>query len=118
MKYVFILSLLIFVGLLVYVRLRPYIRTARQIFGVLRDAKRVSASRQTINQQTAEPSRRQSAGVRAAKDQRLVRCASCGTWTPTARAVSLPASQSSYCSHACLERAADAGARSRRTSIS
>ena len=107
MKYVLILGLLAaFVGL-VYWRLRPYIRMARRFLGVVRDVRRVSEANPA-----GEVPRRERESV---SNEMLVRCASCGTWLPASRAVRLRASQSPYCSHACLERAADAPRSSRKT---
>ena len=107
MKYVLILTLLAaFVGLL-YWRLRPYIRMARRFLGVVRDVRRVSEAN-SVNEAPRRESPR-------ASNEVLVRCASCGTWLPASRAVRLRASQNAYCSHACLERAADAPRSSRKT---
>ena len=95
-----LLIFLIIVGLLLtflYWRLRPYIAAARRMLGVVRDIRGMSAPQQggSINRSTAA-------------SEKLVRCQSCGTWTPAARAVSLRGPNNNYyCSHACLERAAD-----------
>jgi hypothetical protein len=107
LKYVFIIVLLATLGGLVYWRLRPYIRMARRFLGVLRDVRRVGESGPTAG----VPQRRRE----RASSELLVRCAACGTWLPASRAVRLRASQSPYCSHACLERAADAPRSSRKT---
>lgn len=107
MKYVLILTVLAFVVGLIYWRLRPYIRMARRFLGVVRDVRRVSEANSV-----GEVPRRESA---RASNELLVRCASCGTWLPASRAVRLRASQNAYCSHACLERAADAPRSSRKT---
>jgi hypothetical protein len=107
LKYVLILVLLAaFVGL-VYWRLRPYIRMARRFLGVVRDVRRVSEAGAVAGVPKRE-------SVRASNEM-LVRCASCGTWLPASRAVRLGSSQSPYCSHACLERAADSPRSSRKT---
>ncbi len=107
MKYVVLLILLATVVGLVYWRLRPYIRMARRFLGVVRDVRRVSE-----NRTVGDVPQRESA---PASNEMLVRCAACGTWLPASRAVRLRASQSPYCSHACLERAADAPRTSRKT---
>ena len=39
-----------------------------------------------------------------APQEKLLRCASCGAWSPASRAVTLRDGVS-YCSHACLEKA-------------
>lgn len=107
MKYVLILTLLAALFGLVYWRLRPYIRMARRFLGVVRDVRRVSEAN-TAGEVTRRESPR-------ASNEVLVRCASCGTWLPASRAVRLRSSQNAYCSHACLERAADAHQSSRKT---
>jgi hypothetical protein len=108
-KYVFILLLLMFAVGLVYWRLRPYIRAVRRFLGFVREAQRMGAPTTTPSDL---PRRERRA---AASAEKLVRCASCGTWTAASRAVSLRATGVSYCSHACLERAADAPPRERKS---
>lgn len=110
MKLFLILITLALLGAYIYWRLRPYIATARRVFGFMRDVRRVNTGDQT--QQAARSSTTES--------ERLVRCQSCETWILATRAVTLNrsrrASSSYYCSHACLERAAEANqpARPRR----
>ena len=108
MKYILILALLLFVGGLIYVRLLPYIRAARRFLGVVREAQRMGAPPSRSDLHKAERRRR-------APAEKLVRCAACGTWVAADRAVSLRATGVSYCSHACLERAADAPPRARKS---
>jgi hypothetical protein len=108
-KYVLILILLLFLGGLLYMRLRPYIRAVRRFLGVVREAQRMGAPPQ---QPTDIP---RAARRPASSADKLVRCAACGTWTAQSRAVSLRATGVSYCSHACLERAADAPPRARKS---
>ena len=107
MKYLFVLSLLALAAFAVYWRLRPYIRGVRRFLGVVREVNRMSARTQTgvprENRQTRAPS------------EKLVRCAACGTWIPAASAVALRATGATYCSHACLERAADSPRRARKS---
>ena len=107
MKYLFVLLLLALVVFLVYWRLRPYIRAARRFLGVLREVNRArtSAAQSDLPRRPARE---------AAAAERLVRCAACGTWMPASRAVSLRAG-STYCSHACLERAADSPRSARKS---
>lgn len=100
MKYLVVLILLAAVAGLVYWRLRPYILMARRILGVVREANRVGAGRARQDSAAGQ--------VRRGPDEKLVRCASCGTWMPGSRAVRLPGANSTYCSHACLERSAAA----------
>jgi hypothetical protein len=84
---------------IIYLRLRPYINMARRVLGVVREARDISAG-----QQTPDAAMRQ----QKTDDTRLVRCASCGTWFPASRALTLRATSSSFCSHACMERSAGA----------
>ena len=106
MKYLLIFIVLTTAGALVYWRLRPYIRMVRRFLGVMRDVRGVSEGglRDTPRRESVK-----------ASSEPLVRCAACGTWLPSTRAVKLNATKSSYCSHACLERAADAPRSSRKT---
>jgi len=100
LKYLFVLGLFAAVAFLVYWRLRPYIRGLRRFLGVLREVKRV---REGATPGGPPP---QSSPKKAA-NEKLRRCAACGTWMPASRAVTLRGG-ATYCSHACLERAADA----------
>lgn len=104
MKYLFVLALFAAVAFFLYWRLRPYIRAARRFLGVLREVNRMREGAAPRADLPRQPARGKAA---AAATGKLVRCASCGTWAPAASAVSLR-SGASYCSHACLERAADA----------
>ena len=108
MKYVIILALFAAVAFLVYWRLRPYIRGLRRFLGVLREVRRMrgGATPGGFPQQQATPKK--------ADNEKLQRCAACGTWMPASRAVSLRGG-ATYCSHACLERAADAPRRARKS---
>lgn len=106
-KLLIVLLILACVAGLVYWRLRPYIQMVRRFLGVVREANRVSAAAR--GDLPRKPSRRASAG------DKLVRCASCGTWLPESRAVRLRATNSTFCSHACLERAADAPHKARKS---
>ena len=98
MKFLIILGVLSFVLLLVYLRLRPFIRMLRQMFGVARQVRSVTRDGFSGG-----------SGATGAVNDRLMRCESCGTWIPAARAVKLRSSNSSYCSHECLESAAAGG---------
>lgn len=109
MKYVLIFVLLATLAGLIYWRLRPYIRMVRRFLGVVRDVRRVSESGPAANVPQRQRERE------SASSELLVRCAACGTWLPASRAVRLRSSQNAYCSHACLERAADAPRNSRKT---
>jgi hypothetical protein len=85
---------------IIYLRLRPYINIARRVLGVVREARSMNAGGQT-----PDASMRQK---KTTGEERLVRCASCGTWTPASRAITLRATSSNFCSHACMERSAGA----------
>lgn len=100
MKYVVVLALFAAVAFIIYWRLRPYIRGARRLIGALREVNRMRAP-------GARPGFPQQTSPKRASDEKLLRCAACETWMPASRAVSLRGG-ASYCSHACLERAADA----------
>lgn len=108
MKYLFVLALFAAVAFAVYWRLRPYIRGLRRFLGVVREMRRVSegGAPPGVTQQQTSPKK--------AAGEKLLRCAACGTWMPASRAVSLRHG-ASYCSHACLERAADAPKRARKS---
>jgi hypothetical protein len=107
-KYVLILALFAAVAFLVYWRLRPYIRGVRRLVGVLREVKRMRDGVPPAGFPQQQP------GPKKAADEKLQRCAACGTWMPASRAVSLRGG-ATYCSHACLERAADAPRRARKS---
>jgi hypothetical protein len=108
LKYLFILALFAVVAFAVYWRVRPYLRGVSRFLGVLREVNRMRAAARTDLPREPTP-RRSVAG------EKLVRCASCGTWTAASRAVNL--GSTTYCSHSCLERAADSS-HSRRKSAS
>ena len=99
LKLLIVLGIIGVIFLLVYLRLRPYIRMARQMLGVAREVGR--ASGQTS---AASPA------VRSGGD-RLVRCAACETWIPASRALKLRSSATAYCSTACLEGTAEGSQR-------
>jgi hypothetical protein len=101
LKYLLILLLFAVVAFLIYWRLRPYIRGLRRFLGVLREVRsmRGGVPRGGFSQQQSSPKK--------AANEKLLRCSACGTWMPASRAVSLRGG-ATYCSHTCLERAADA----------
>lgn len=96
MKYVLVLLILAVAAFLVYWRLRPYVRGVRRFLGVLREVRGMGAGAPPAS--SGQAARRNTSAQPAEK---LTRCAKCGTWVPSSRAVA-----SQYCSHACLERAA------------
>jgi hypothetical protein len=106
LKYLIVAIILGALCTIVYLRLRPYINFARRVLGTVREARGMSAG-----QQTPDAMRRKNTD-----DERLVRCASCGTWFPASRALTLRATSSNFCSHACLERSAGTENRPRAAS--
>ena len=107
MKYLVVLALFAAVIAYAYWRLRPFIRGARRVFATLREVKRMQeAARPSDTANRSKPA--------AVANERLVRCAACGTWTPSSHAVRLGAG-ATYCSHACLERAADSPRQARKS---
>ncbi len=108
MKYVIALTLFAAVAFLVYWRLRPYIRGVRRFIGVLREVRRMREGAAPAGFPQQQPATKKAAG------EKLRRCAACGTWMPASRAVSLRGG-ATYCSHACLERAADAPRRAHKS---
>ncbi|HZG53980.1 MAG TPA: hypothetical protein VEZ40_17885 [Pyrinomonadaceae bacterium] len=97
MKYLIVALILGAFLTIVYLRLRPYIGFARRVLGVVREARGMSAG-QGMPEGAAQPKKK--------GGERLVRCASCGTWLPAARALTLRSTSSNFCSHACMERSA------------
>jgi hypothetical protein len=97
MKTFIVIIIFAFVVAFIYVRLKPYIATARRVLGFVRDARRLDVNDPPLN------------APRAARrvTEKLVRCATCGTWFPASRALMLGNSANVYCSHDCIERAAD-----------
>jgi len=99
-KYFFILFIFATVAGYAYWRLRPYLRMVKGMLGMVRDVRGMQTGTpgKTPRCQQSTP----------AASEKLVRCASCETWLPSSRAVTLRGSSDSYCSHSCLEHAADA----------
>ena len=110
MKYLIVFSLFAAVLFIVYWRLRPYIRGVRRMLGVVREVNRMRTGSSAQSDLPREPAPKKVA------NEKLVRCASCGTWMPRSRAVSLRGG-TTYCSHACLERAADTPRRERKSAF-
>ena len=107
MKYLFVLFLLAVVAFTIYWRMRPFIRGVRRFLGVVREVNRMSAgARRDTPSQTQQ---------QRAAGEKLTRCAACGTWMPASRAVTLRATGVTYCSHSCLERAAAAPHKARKS---
>lgn len=102
--FLFVISV---IGVLLYVRLRPYINLARRFFGAVRAARRMS-ERGPAGAPRPEPRR---------VGEKLARCPTCGTWFPASGAITFRGDQAKYCSHACLERAAERPHRSHKSAM-
>ena len=90
MKYLVIAALLGIVFGLIYSRVRPYLKLFRKVV-------------ESLNAATDSPVA--TAGApRSVSKNKLVRCDSCGTWTPAERAVHLGSGLSSFCSAECLTK--------------
>jgi hypothetical protein len=98
LKYLIVALILAAFLTIVYLRLRPYLNFARRVLGVVREARGMSAGQDMPGSAAVRPGK--------ANGERLVRCASCGTWLPASRALTLRATSSNFCSHACMERSA------------
>jgi hypothetical protein len=107
-KYLVVLALLALVAAYAYWRLRRYIHGALRLVGALREMNRLREGgewRPDLPQKGKKKKGKKKARRQESPGEMLLRCASCGTWMPASRAVSLRAG-TNYCSHACLERAA------------
>lgn len=106
-KVLFILLLLIVISGVVlsavYMRLRPYIQTVRKFLKSFREIGELDEFDGKDAVQTTRKS-----------NEKLVRCSSCGLWIPESRAVKLK-SNIVYCSHDCLENAAEPVKQKRRS---
>jgi hypothetical protein len=89
-KYLLIGTIVAVVFVIVYSRLRPYLQLIQKVVNSLN----VSAS---VGSSTASPQRNSG-------ENKLVRCAGCGTWIPEDRAIRLKAGLANYCSAECLEK--------------
>jgi hypothetical protein len=110
-KYLVVLLLLGALLGFAYWRLRPYIQILRRFLGVVREVNRMRAPA------PGDLPRRgvERTPVGRTTTEQLVPCAVCGTWVAESRALTLRATKTTYCSHSCLERAADGPHRLRRT---
>lgn len=94
MKLLLIVTLLVIFLLVLYWRLRPYLAMAQKMFGVVREVRRMG-----VNEGDAPAQRAGNTGGK------LVRCESCRTWIPNARALSVRSSNAFYCSQSCIDNA-------------
>lgn len=94
-KVLIILLILIVIGGIVlsalYLRLRPYIQAVKNFLRAFREAGSLNSFEENNSIKTNRKS-----------NEKLVRCSSCGLWTPESKAVKLK-SNIFYCSHDCLE---------------
>jgi len=86
LKYLVVIALLGLLLFLIYRRLRPYIKSLREIINTIRQFQ--SAAVKTSN--------------REAKPEKLVCCATCGTWVPMGRTLSAHSGEALFCSAKCL----------------
>jgi hypothetical protein len=99
LKLFILLIIVVFVCAFLFLRLRPYFLLAKRMLNFARDARDING----VNV-TPQSSRR------AQSSSNLSRCAACGIWIPTSRALTLRSSSAVYCSTDCLERSAGAAA--------
>jgi hypothetical protein len=93
LKYLVLSFVLLLVFAVLYQRARPYLLLARRIFGAVSELRRAGYDRGAERPPLA-------AG------HTLVRCAGCGTWIPSTRALPVGGSKIIYCSRVCQEIAA------------
>ena len=89
MKYLVIAALVSIIFVLVYSRVRPYLKLIQKILKSLNAA--VDITTTTTAAQPKTPSK-----------NKLVRCASCGTWIPAERALNLNSGLATFCSAECM----------------
>jgi hypothetical protein len=85
LKYLVVIALLALLLFLLYRRLRPYIKSLRQILDVIQQFQKGGSA----------------AGPQAGAEK-LVRCATCGIWIPASRALT-SRSEIVFCSTKCRE---------------
>jgi hypothetical protein len=90
---------------IVYLRLRPYIQAISKFLKTFREIGELDPFQDNDSIQKKQST-----------NEKLVRCSSCGVWTPESRAVKLK-SNVFYCSHSCLESAAEPIKQKRRSSF-
>jgi hypothetical protein len=88
LKYLIVIALVALLLVFLYRRLRPYLKSARQLIDTIFQIQRAFT----------KPTERQSA---TASPEKLVQCTRCGIWIPTSRA--LTNSSRVFCSVDCLE---------------
>ena|SRR5436189_5487732 len=89
-KYLIIAALVAIAFVFIYSRVRPYLQLIQKVVSSLNVSTNLSSS-------SATP--RSTSGA-----NKLVRCASCGTWIPEDRALNLRSGSTIYCSPECLEK--------------
>ena len=93
MKFLIILALFLLVLALIAFRYRKQIQTAIYMWRMLKKMRQMNKTPEKVIPTKANQ-----------KDAPLVRCASCGNWTPETKALKLGA-KSVYCSANCMEKA-------------
>jgi len=93
LKLLFVFVLVVLLLVLIYRRLRPYLKLFKNI---LRAVRKFSVDG------IAPDDNKFSRGDR--KRENLIRCSSCGTWVPAARALTQPDSEAMFCSEDCSQR--------------
>lgn len=106
-KVLIILLILIVIGGIIlsaaYLRLRPYIQAVKNFLKAFREA----GSLDSFDDRNSIKTNRKA-------NEKLVRCTSCGLWTPESNAVKLK-SKIFYCSHDCLENIVETLKQKRRS---
>lgn len=97
MKWLIILGLLAFLGMVIAVRFRRQIQTAIYVFKMFRKMRQMS--------KPGAPEK-QIENTSNSKDVQLVRCAKCGSWIPQNTALKL-SKNTFYCSSKCMEKAVE-----------
>jgi hypothetical protein len=91
-----------------YRRARPYLFIAREIYRLFRRAQQASINQTRDERETFAATRgrtRSNAVRRSQNADALLRCATCGKWTPASQTIKIQ--NTTFCSHACLEKAAE-----------
>lgn len=95
MKFLIVLVILLLVLALIAFRYRKQIQTALYMWRMFKQMRQMS---QKTPEKRIEPK------TNSKKDTSLIRCLSCGNWTPETKALKLGA-KSVYCSANCMEKA-------------
>ena len=99
MKYLILAAIIGLLLALLIRRLLPYLRMAVGFFNAIRQVRSGTAGTGSSSPRKADP------------QQKLVRCSVCGTWIPSARALTVGTSTPVICSERCGRDAAAKGRR-------